>query len=77
MTVEAEIRAILSRVVTGLDGDMVLKDAELLESGVDSLDFATLLLEVQETFDVTMPPGEEDSFDTLGKLIAFVENSKK
>ena len=77
MSVEAEIRAIRSRVVTGLDGNMVLKDAELLESGVDSLDFATLLLEVQEAFDVTLPPGQEDDFDTLGKLIAFVESAKK
>ena len=76
MSVEAKIRAILGRVVTGLDGNMVLKDAELLESGVDSLDFATLLLEVQETFDVVLPPGEEDSFDTLGKLIAFVEAAR-
>lgn len=76
MSVETEIRAILSRVVTGLDGDLVLKDAKLLDSGVDSLDFATLLLEVQETFDVALPVDEEDSFDTLGKLIEFVETSR-
>lgn len=77
MSVETEIRAILSRVVAGMDGNQVLLDSELMETGVDSLDFATLLLEVQEAFDVTLPPGEEDGFDTLGKLIAFVESAKK
>lgn len=77
MSVENEIRAILSRVVAGLDGEKVMRDSELTEAGIDSLDFATLLLEVQETFDVTLPPGQEDSFDTLGKLIVFVENAKQ
>lgn len=72
MSVETRIREIISDVVEGFDGSSLKADAAFLEAGLDSLDFASVLLEVQEEFGVVMPEGEEDSYDTLAKLVAYI-----
>ena len=73
MTVENDIRKIIADAVVGLDMSAVTQDALFVDVGIDSLDIATVLLEVQEKFNVEMPEGQEDDFDTLGKLVAFIE----
>ncbi|GKY88008.1 acyl carrier protein [Sinisalibacter aestuarii] len=76
MSVETRIREIISDVVEGFDGAALNADAELLDTGLDSLDIASVLLEVQEEFGVIVPDGEEDKYDTLAKLVAFVSEKQ-
>lgn len=72
MSVEQKIRDLISKSVARFDGNAVKADGLLIDSGLDSLDIATVLLEVQEAFDITLPERQEDEYDTLAKLAAFV-----
>ena len=72
MSVEQQIRDLISKSVARFDGNAVKADGLLIDSGLDSLDIATVLLEVQEAFDITLPERREDEYDTLAKLAAFV-----
>lgn len=73
MSTEARIRGIISENVEGFDGAQLKATAAFFDSGLDSLDLATVLLEVQEEFGVEIPEGDEDKFDTLQKLVDFVD----
>ncbi|MEY8827711.1 acyl carrier protein [Sedimentitalea sp. XS_ASV28] len=76
MTIEAKIREIITENVDGIDGSMIKADAKFFDSGLDSLDLATVLLEVQEEFDVVIAEGDEDKYDTLNSLVAYVSESQ-
>ena len=76
MNVETTIRNLITETVEGFDGAMIKNDATFEDSGLDSLDLATILLEVQETFDVVIAAGDEAQYDTLEKLVSYVQNSK-
>lgn len=75
MSIEQDIRTIITNAVVGFDNNLMKNDSLFIDVGLDSLDLATVLLEVQEKFGAELPEGQEDDFDTLGKLISFVENS--
>lgn len=76
MTIEAKIREIITENVEGIDGNLIEADATFFDSGLDSLDLATVLLEVQEEFDVVMAEGDEDKYDSLNALIAYIAAAK-
>ncbi|WP_375286536.1 acyl carrier protein [Sphingomonas sp.] len=76
MSVEAKIRQIITDNANDIDGNQIPLDAKLMETGLDSLDVATILLEVQEEFGVTIPEDQEDDFDTLGEIVKFVEQAQ-
>lgn len=77
MSVEVTIRKIITDNVAGIDGDMIEVDAKFFDSGLDSLDLATVFLEVQEEFDVVMEEGDEDKYDSLSALLAYIAAAKK
>ena len=76
MSTEQTIRDLMSKTVARFDGNRVSADGLLIDSGLDSLDIATVLLEVQESFDITLPEDREDDYNTLAKLVAFVDAAK-
>lgn len=76
MSTEGKLREIIAEVTDGFDAKGLGLNAPFLDAGLDSLDMARVLLEVQEVFGVIVPEGEEDKYDTLGKLVAFVEQNK-
>lgn len=76
MSVETKIRQIITENANDINGDEIPRDAKLLETGLDSLDIATVLLEVQEEFGVTIPDDQENDFETLDEIIKFVEQAQ-
>lgn len=76
MSVETKIRQIITANANGVNGDEIPLDAKLIDTGMDSLDIATVLLEVQEEFGVTIPEDEESEFETLGQVVKFVEQAQ-
>ena len=76
MTTEATIRSLITENVAGINGDKLKPHLPFLEAGLDSLDLATVFLEVQETFGVLIADGEEDLYDTLEKLVTYVDKNK-
>jgi acyl carrier protein len=76
VTTQETIRDLITENVEGFDGSQLKPGSVFLEAGLDSLDLATVFLEIQEMFDVVIAEGDEDQYDTLEKLVAYVENSK-
>lgn len=76
MTIENTIRNIITENVEGFDGQLLSADVPFLDAGLDSLDLATILLEVQEELEVTLEDGQDDQYDSLSKLIAYIESAK-
>lgn len=75
MSVESQIRQIITDNAN-LSGDEIPVDAELLQTGLDSLDIATILLEVQEAFGVTIPDDQEETLTSIAQIVAFVEQAQ-
>lgn len=73
MSIEAKIRQIITDNTNDIDGTLIPADAKLLDAGLDSLDIATVLLEVQEEFEVTIPEEQEEGLGTIGEIAAYVE----
>ena len=76
MSVEARIRQIITDNADNIDGNLIPIDSKLMDTGLDSLDVATVLLEVQEEFGVTIPDDQENDFETLGEIVKFVEKAQ-
>lgn len=74
--IEATIREMLAEVKEGLDYNNMSTDREFGEAGLDSLDVASLLLAVQEHYDVTIDDDKVDELDTLAKLIDYIAANK-
>ncbi len=45
--------------------------------GVDSLDYAELVMELEQAFDITIPDHEAEKLKTVGQAIAYVEDKQK
>jgi acyl carrier protein len=74
--IEKKIREMLSEVKDGLNYDNTSLDRELGNAGLDSLDMATLLLSIQEHFDLTIDDDDAERLDTIGKLVDYIAEHK-
>ena len=74
--IDQTIRAILSDIRDGLDFSNTSTDADFGDVGLDSLDTASLLLEVQERFGVKISDDDAEDLNTIGKLAAFISKSQ-
>ena len=50
-------------------------DANILDSGVDSLEFAQFLIRVEEEFSIDFPNDTEFDFNTISKIDDFVRSN--
>ncbi len=49
-------------------------DQSLLEQGLDSLDFASVLMAIEDRFDIEIPSQDElDELGSINKISAFVD----
>lgn len=74
--IEKKVREFLSEVKDGLSYESTSLDRELGNAGLDSLDLATLLLSVQEHYDITIDDHDAESLDTIGKIVDYVSARK-
>ena len=56
--------------------DPALSQVSLFDLGFDSLDHATILLQVEETFDVKIPDEESENLITVRQIAGFVAARK-
>lgn len=66
--IDAKLRAMLTEVKDGLDYSATSVDTTFGDAGLDSLDSSSLLLLVQEEFDVEISDEDADRLDTIAKL---------
>jgi len=70
--IETAVREMLSEVKDGLNYDNMALDRAFDDAGLDSLDIATLLLELQERFDLRIGDDDAEKLDTIGKVVDYI-----
>ena len=69
---EEAIRAIIGKVRPDIDFTTVPVATDFDNAGLDSLDHASILFEVQEAFDVTIPDEVVDRLKTIATIVEYV-----
>ena len=65
------IRKLISEVVSGEEVLSMSIDITFDDAGIDSLDQAQILLALQEQYEVEVPEGEEDDYNTIKKILTL------
>lgn len=53
--------------------DLSDHDKPLLGDAIDSLDFATVLLAIEDEYAISIAEGDVEGLNTINKLVSFVE----
>ena len=71
--VQHKINAILIEKL-GIPESQITSDASFVKDlGIDSLDYAELVMEFEQTFDIKIPDDDAEKMQTIGQAIAYIE----
>ena len=71
--VKHKINAILIEKL-GIPESQITSDASFVKDlGIDSLDYAELVMEFEQTFDIKIPDDDAEKMQTIGQAIAYIE----
>ena len=75
--VQHKINAILIEKL-GIPESQITTDASFVKDlGIDSLDYAELVMEFEQTFDVKIPDDDAEKMQTIGQAVAYIESKIK
>ncbi len=75
--VKQKISAILIEKL-GIPESQITTDASFIRDlGIDSLDYAELVMEFEQTFDVKIPDDDAENLQTIGQAVAYIESKLK
>ena len=70
--IEQKVRELLSDVRDGQDYTKASADIKFEDAGLDSLDTSSLLLAVQETYNLDISDDDANELDTIRKLVDYI-----
>lgn len=70
--IRAEVVAMINDVCRPDPPTLADADVPLVESGLDSLDFATLLLMIEDKYQVSIGDDDLESVRTLNKIVNYI-----
>lgn len=71
MLKENDVRNIIAEAVPTIDSKALRLDAEFAANGIDSLDFAAILLALQEEYGLVVPDEDLQQTNSIGKILAY------
>lgn len=75
--VQAKINAILVDKL-GIPESQITSDASFVKDlGIDSLDYAELVMEFEQTFDVKIPDDDAERMQTIGQSVSYIQSKVK
>ena len=75
--VQQKIHAILIEKL-GIPDSQITPDASFVRDlGIDSLDYAELVMEFEQTFDIRIPDDDAEKMQTIGQAVAYIEKKIK
>jgi acyl carrier protein len=72
-SVRADVVEIIRRATKPREPDLSDETAILLEVGLDSLDYATAIMEIEEKYKLTVSQKDIESMRSLKEIVDFVE----
>ena len=75
--VQKRITAILIDKL-GINESEITPDASFVKDlGIDSLDYAELVMEFEQTFDIKIPDDDAEKMQTIGQAVAYIQSKLK
>jgi acyl carrier protein len=75
--VQKRITAILIDKL-GINESEITPDASfVIELGIDSLYYAALVMEFEQTFDIKIPDDDAEKMQTIGQAVSYIESKLK
>jgi len=75
--VQHKISAILTEKL-GIPESQVTSDASFVKDlGIDSLDYAELVMEFEQTFDIKIPDDDAEKMQTIGQAVVYIQSKLK
>ena len=72
--VQHKINAILIEKL-GIPESQITSDASFVKDlGIDSLDYAELVMEFEQTFDIKIPDDDAEKMQTIGQAVAYIQS---
>ncbi|HMJ68846.1 MAG TPA: acyl carrier protein [Cyclobacteriaceae bacterium] len=62
----------------GINESEITPDASFVKDlGIDSLDYAELVMEFEQTFDIKIPDDDAEKMQTIGQAVSYIESKIK
>lgn len=62
----------------GIVGSEITPDANFVKDlGIDSLDYAELVMDFEQTFDIKIPDDDAEKMQTIGQAVKYIESKLK
>ncbi len=75
--VEKKVTAILIEKL-GVPDSQITPDASFVKDlGIDSLDYAELVMEFEQTFDIKIPDDDAEKMQTIGQAVVYIRSKLK
>lgn len=75
--IEKKIASILTEKL-GIAESEITPDANFVKDlGIDSLDYAELVMDFEQTFDIKIPDDDADKMQTIGQAVKYIEAKRK
>lgn len=75
--VQHKISSILTEKL-GIPESQITPDASFVRDlGIDSLDYAELVMEFEQTFDIKIPDDDAEKMQTIGQAVNYIESKIK
>jgi acyl carrier protein len=75
--VQKKITAILIDKL-GINESEITPDASFVKDlGIDSLDYAELVMEFEQSFDIKIPDDDAEKMQTIGQAVAYIQGKLK
>ncbi len=75
--VEKKVNAILIEKL-GVPDSQITPDASFVKDlGIDSLDYAELVMEFEQTFDIKIPDDDAEKMQTIGQAVEYIQSKLK
>jgi acyl carrier protein len=77
LDVQQKIHSILIEKL-GIPDSQITPDASFVRDlGIDSLDYAELVMEFEQAFDIRIPDDDAEKMQTIGQAVAYIESKIK
>ncbi len=75
--IEKKIANILTEKL-GIAESEITPDANFVKDlGIDSLDYAELVMDFEQTFDIKIPDDDADKMQTIGQAVKYIQAKRK
>jgi acyl carrier protein len=72
------IQKLVTQIITdklGIPESEVTSDASFVRDlGIDSLDYAELVMEFEQTFNIKIPDDDAEKMNTIGKAVIYIKS---